>query len=410
MMKNALGDMSRQALNAIVAPTVECLDVDGIVRRIDINELLDRVDFNQLLDRIDWNRHLNRIDWNQIIGSIDVNEIMARSDLGSLITQSTSGVLTHILDVMRARFIQIDLFLYRVARWQWENALLPPRPGRQRQRDQIPVRYPKHRLDQALAVQGRYAGFASKGAAMLLDLGAITVTFLCSMIVIQLTWVLFLHDDYPTARHKVRKSQYVVVTLYAIWWFLHFFLSVWSTGQTLGMAVMGLQVVPSRSHRMGVSWKQALIRTAVLSLTLFVSPFMAVIGFFRRDGRMLHDIIADTGIIYKWNARMAKLRERARIRMEYQQRIWMRRHPSSFSEEDEENENNNDEDENDDRSEDNDVENLRSRGVDGSPDYAAAPSHGVAGTTLSSSDRILRTSDRYVTFEKSPFLVPLREG
>ena len=40
-------------------------------------------------------------------------------------------------------------------------------------------------------------------------------------------------------------------------------------------------------------------------------PPLGAVGLIRRDGRMLHDLVARTGIIYLWDAKLAKMRQKA---------------------------------------------------------------------------------------------------
>ena len=58
-----------------------------------------------------------------------------------------------------------------------------------------------------------------------------------------------------------------------------------------------------------VSLSRAAIRTGSEVFTVLVWPLAILVGLYRRDGRMPHDIFARTGVIFKWNARMARLRD-----------------------------------------------------------------------------------------------------
>jgi hypothetical protein len=42
-----------QAIGAALNPIVECMDVDGVVRRIDVNDVMSSIVINDLLDRVD---------------------------------------------------------------------------------------------------------------------------------------------------------------------------------------------------------------------------------------------------------------------------------------------------------------------------------------------------------------------
>jgi hypothetical protein len=98
------------------------------------------------------------------------------------------------------------------------------------------------------------------------------------------------------------------------------------TGQTVGMTIVGIKLRRSDGSD-EFSAIQAAIRTALLPLSLSVVPLPGLIGLFRRDGRMLPDIVAGTGLVYSWDARMSKARLSAETRMQQMQR------QDSFSEE-----------------------------------------------------------------------------
>jgi len=80
------------------------------------------------------------------------------------------------------------------------------------------------------------------------------------------------------------------------------------------MLLVGLKVCQSQRYAT-VTLQQAFVRTCLLPVSLTLFPPLGVIGVFRRDGRMLHDLIAGTGMIYLWDASLAKLRHKA-MRME----------------------------------------------------------------------------------------------
>lgn len=98
--------------------------------------------------------------------------------------------------------------------------------------------------------------------------------------------------------------------LYCIYWFCYFFLSTVLTGQTLGMGLAGVKLADCRTG-LGVSGYQAFLRTLLLPVSVTFVPSLVLVGVVRRDGRMIHDIVSGTGVVYRWNARMAGLREKA---------------------------------------------------------------------------------------------------
>ena len=170
------------------SPIVECMDVDGVMRRINvndvvsriaINDLLDRIDLENLLDRIDWDRQLSRVNFNSILRKIDINDIVGRSDMGAIFAQSTIGVFTTVLDLIRTHIVQVDSGVHHMTRFNFirqHEGVLPPKPGPARQRDNDRMDYPKGKSNKVIAIQGQYTGFFPKAVAKFLDIGFITVT------------------------------------------------------------------------------------------------------------------------------------------------------------------------------------------------------------------------------------------
>ena len=325
--KNVLDAICGNAIGAVM----ECVDVDGVVRRldvndvvnrIDVNQLLDRIDWNALLDKVDWNRQLDRVHWNAILERIDVNDLVLRSDVGDIVSQSTTGVLTSVLDMIRTQIVQVDLLLHRIMRLRFchEFGILPPKPGSRRVRRQDQMPYPRNKLDRAMAVQGRYTGFFPKAVAMFIDVSFITVSFLLMSILIKLCLILFLGETNDLAKQRVNRDQNGwMILLFGFIWGMQFFVGVLITGQTLGMAISGIRVVQSATGSEEITPGQVLIRTLLLPLTLTIFPPLVVFGLLRRDGRMIHDCVAGTGIIYTWNVRLAKIRQRSLRRMQQRQ-------------------------------------------------------------------------------------------
>lgn len=325
-VKKAIKDAIGDGVNSIV----ECMDVDGIVRRIEINELLQRVDFNAILESIDFDYHLERVDLNRvlervdfdaIVQRLDVPAIVGKSDVGSIMVQSTTGVFTHVLDSLRTQVVVMDLTVLRIKkfkRWSATKGALPLAPG-----DPSELEYdecPQERVEKAVAVQGRYAGLFSRTLALFVDSAILIVSFACVILVVQLYWMLFVGDvSTQEFRSKVNKENVWAIVnreyawafiLYSAYWFVYHFGSACLTGQTLGMGLAGIKYADSRTG-LEMSGLQALFRTMILPFSMTFLPFLNFIGVVRRDERMLHDILTNTGCVYRWNARMAGLREKA---------------------------------------------------------------------------------------------------
>jgi hypothetical protein len=115
---NAL--ISRVDVNAVVAG----VNVDDVVARVDVEALLSRVDVEGIVDRIDVNALVERVNVNQLMKQVDIDALVKETELGSIIARSTTGVMTEVLDVIRAQGVGIDDFLAR-----WTNRLLRRPPG-----------------------------------------------------------------------------------------------------------------------------------------------------------------------------------------------------------------------------------------------------------------------------------------
>jgi len=293
-----------RALGTLVSPIVECVDVDGVVRRVDVNDLVQRVDIDALIDRVDINRHIERVDLDKLMDRIDVDKIVQRSNLGAIIAQSTSGVFSHIFDALRSTVVSIDLLLMRLSRCRCrdKDGILPPAPGNPPRWDRVP--FPEGSSQKAMAVQGRYTGIFSKGLATVIDIVLTTLSFALLLIIIGLLLRMF---DFKSEGDTFEEDALWVLIVFAVWAFMYYFSCVAMVGSTVGMALVGTRVVETSGKPVS-AWRAAL-RTLVLPLSITFLPILGIIGFVRRDGRMLHDVVACTGIIYMWDARMACLRE-----------------------------------------------------------------------------------------------------
>jgi len=219
-MPNPVASLCGNAVSAVADTVVECMDVDGVVRKIHINEALARVDFDAVLERIDLNRVLARVDFNRVLDSIDmdavinrvdVNSVIQRSDLSGVIAQSTTGVFTGVLDKLRTQLAVMDLLIFRMKRLHiFRSGRLPPGPVECHLEE---TNSPKVRIDQAIAVQGRYCGFLSKAVAIFVDTLFLTFSFAGFLILLQLAWMLFVDKDGDNnnAKSKISKEKLWVV-------------------------------------------------------------------------------------------------------------------------------------------------------------------------------------------------------
>jgi hypothetical protein len=102
-------------LNAIL----DKVDVERIIERVDIEKVIDQVDMQKVIDRIDIEKVIERVDLNAVIQEIDIEALVEHTELGAIIARSTTGVLTEVLDVIRAQGVGLDDFVLR-----WGNRIV----------------------------------------------------------------------------------------------------------------------------------------------------------------------------------------------------------------------------------------------------------------------------------------------
>jgi len=154
-------------------------------------------------------------------------------------------------------------------------------------------------------LRGHYAGFASRFIAFIFDcvvsigvfmlvLGA--ASFAASVLT-------------GSSIHWSRANTWVVVAFFA-WEFFYYAFFWTGTGKTPGMVLLGVQVVGQDGSSVGT--RRGLVRTLAFPLS-FILLGLGFLGILLgSDRRALHDVIADTAVVYSWDAREARLRSLAR--------------------------------------------------------------------------------------------------
>jgi uncharacterized RDD family membrane protein YckC len=149
---------------------------------------------------------------------------------------------------------------------------------------------------------GHYAGVVTRLTSYVID--AFLVSVLFSVVTAGLVWIVNLvtGGDYDASDVGSLAGGLV----FLIWLFLYFWLPMAVWGRTLGMAVMGLELVRRDGDRVGAG------RVAIRVVTFPISFLLLGLGFvgilFGREHRALHDVFAGTTIVYAWDARAARLR------------------------------------------------------------------------------------------------------
>jgi uncharacterized RDD family membrane protein YckC len=159
----------------------------------------------------------------------------------------------------------------------------------------------KDRVPRANLV-GHYAGPVTRLAAFAGDCALLTVLF--SVVVAASFWVLQLMTRGDLDPGDV--GPWLTSALYVIWAFLYFWAPLAISGRTAGMALLGLQVV--RRDGSPINGRRAALRVITLPLS-FLFLGLGFVGIvLGREHRALHDVCADTAVVYAWDARAARLR------------------------------------------------------------------------------------------------------
>lgn len=213
---------------------------------------------DRALERVSLNKHLERLD---------VHELLERAELGSVLARSTSGIMEPIVDGNRAQLVIIDQFVQGVG-WIRKRAIPhAPRIGGMQHHVQPPL--PQGVRNIAVAVQGRYAGTASRVIAFLLDQFIIETCFILVVRMTQHTveivsWKEKGSIDLEDDNHY----HFYILILLGIWQFVYYLSALAASGRTIGKVVVGLKVV-NNDDGMSVSIGRAALRTLLLPLSIW---------------------------------------------------------------------------------------------------------------------------------------------
>src|SRR6201996_28708 len=123
MSPNPIGSKVEQLAQSlaehIVPLIVDAINIDAIVEKVDIDKIIERVDVQKIIERVDVQQIIERVDINAIVNQIDIDSLVEQTELGSIIARSTTGILTEVLDVIRAQGVGLDDFILR-----WGNRVI----------------------------------------------------------------------------------------------------------------------------------------------------------------------------------------------------------------------------------------------------------------------------------------------
>lgn len=154
-------------------------------------------------------------------------------------------------------------------------------------------------------LEGHYAGVATRFGSFVIDMLAIGVLFSIGGHVVEyVLTVLF--------REPVRLSESPTVSGIALglWAFLYLAYPLAASGRTFGMAVLGVRAV--RVDGRDLDGRHAVLRVLALPLSFLLLGIGFLLILLRSDRRALHDLIANSAVVYAWDARAARLKFLAR--------------------------------------------------------------------------------------------------
>lgn len=153
---------------------------------------------------------------------------------------------------------------------------------------------------------GHYAGVVSRGIAFLID-DFLSIA-LYTVAVAGGLWLLELVTEGDLTKDDIPGWLWALGL--TIWLAIYFGYCWMASGKTPGKAVVGLRIVAGDGTPLSPG--HALVRLVVypISVLLWIVMAIAVAVGLRR--RALHDRVADTAVVYDWDARAARLRFLAR--------------------------------------------------------------------------------------------------
>ena len=157
----------------------------------------------------------------------------------------------------------------------------------------------------SVTAQGNYAGSVSRFTAYVIDLFASSAVYTLALAAISYVVQIVTGKQVSWNRQDI-----AVVVTYVAWEFFYFGYCWAVSGQTPGMALLGVRVV--RADGATAEPRRGVVRALVfpLSFLLFGLGFAGILV--QREHRALHDLIAGTAVVYAWDARAARLRFLAR--------------------------------------------------------------------------------------------------
>ncbi len=162
---------------------------------------------------------------------------------------------------------------------------------------QIAIRHPED--------EGHYAGFVSRLGGFIVDLCIIILIFAVAGATIE--WLVnAVSDDH----FSFSQIPILSIALLVAFSFVYCAYPLAMSGRTLGMTLLGLRVV--RDDGSGLDGKHAIVRVLAFPLSILTLGIGFLLILLRGDRCALHDLIADTAVVYDWNLRQRGIRRSRR--------------------------------------------------------------------------------------------------
>ena len=163
--------------------------------------------------------------------------------------------------------------------------------------------------DRALAHQGHYAGPVSRLLAFLADAGFVSILYTAAVALVAAAV-----DVTTPWKLDFSKDSWLTLLLYFGWWGIYLGNGWLLRSKSPGMALLGLRIV--RADGSELDQRHAVIRLISFPLGFLTlgAGFLGII--FGKRRKAIYDRVADTAVVYQWDAESAKIRELARVRQE----------------------------------------------------------------------------------------------
>jgi uncharacterized RDD family membrane protein YckC len=226
--------------------------------------------------------------------------LVDRAEIPAIVARSTSGVFAPLIDAFRSQIVIVDQAVQGVG---WIRASgVPTAPGLEYSAGNH-AKLPSGAGNIAIIVQERYAGTLSRSLAFLIDTFVTSALFFIVIYFTEKVIAVVTREE----KNLSEEWTWTLILLNWIWQFIYFASALIASSRTLGKAILGLKVV-NYEDGTNVKAKRALVRTFLLYLNIW-SIVGVALGLLRRDRRELHDLIAGTGVVYSWDATMARYRQ-----------------------------------------------------------------------------------------------------